>query len=1338
MSKLQVFPPLALLLLILLPASGWAQVCATPGKDGGTVSAVSVTGIVNTYYPSETSAAAGSTLIGVGLPSPGGNPAIGAGDLLLVLQVQGARIDTSNNASYGDGVAGGNAMGFLAGTRTAGTHELVVATGPRQTTGCPVGATGCIPITGDGAGGGLVNSYSHLDSPARDRFQVIRVPQYFSAVLASGAAALPWDGSVGGVLAIDVASTLGLGGATVDLTGDGFRGGGGRSLSGGGGTFSNTDYVRPSTVGFHASKGEGIAGTPRYVYDGSSLSDLGSDAYPGGGYSRGAPANAGGGGNDWVSSNAHNSGGGGGGGGADGGNGGRTWNSAQNVWGQGGAGTAGVETSLLLLGGGGGAGTSNNAGPGHGARGGGIFWARAQRLSGSGTIRANGAAAPTSRQDGAGGGGGGGTVSVATCGSTFGTLTLEAQGGDGGDVDWNVGDFHGPGGGGGGGILLTSETPSSTSVTGGIPGISPTANNFGAVAGQVGDTSSALAVTVAGASPGCACLATNALVTEVRTGRDEDGPFVAWHVAAQAGSTSFEIFRQNRGDWRSVGSIPALPDGPGTGWYRLPNPDASGDGEAHFVVLETDVHGRELIHGPFRALQDKSAPQRSASVTQGESLTWPLDGAWRSALSQRLPSESATKAEAQGVDLEKPSALRLEISNTGWYLLSRDELASAFGVPYQQVEAWVRRGGLRLEFLGRRVAWTPDELTGGILFYGQGPDELPGTFALTAPHSVYFLRPAQGDVMKIRSAVPRGPLGTPAFVPARFELEAQVFPATVAGTDPQEDFWFWTGAAAATAYDTAAVTFDTPGVVSGPKGARITVRLRGANAFGEAIDHQAEIRLNGQFLGEVTWAGLTDAEGRFDLPSGILLEEGNQLEVRALLPSGVDQSFFYLDSVTVEAPRRPLVASGAGFLPLDLTSASRVVELGPIPSGELLLFENSRPHRPRRVVGFQHLGSTMSFRPPLPGTYELVPRAALKRPGAVLARATVAEPLASRSRRADLLLVTSQALRAGADGWADYRRADGLEVEVVEIETLYDELTFGLASPDALRTLIELSRRWQLPPRAVLLLGDGHFDYRDRYGLNNNPIPPALVATADGLFASDRSLLPKDSGPLSIGRIPANSVEQVLAVLDKVRVHESTGGDWGSTLLLADDSDAGGDFAAALGRMESLLDSDWRRRSVVLEFGSVATSRDTLFQELDEGIGWLHYFGHGGIDRLASEGLLTSADVPNLPRRDSGFLLSALTCNVGRFEFPGIPSLAGSLVTEAGGGALAVLSPTGLAFHSQAEAFGVELARALGTTGPRRLGEALWEAEKAFLGRGGDPGYLELLHLFGDPMLRLP
>src|SRR6202521_2851987 len=283
-----------------------AQGCVTPGSDGPNAT---LTGVVNTYYPATAGAAAGATSISVNAPLAGGGPAIAAGDLLLVIQMQDADINGANSNAYGDGATGAGSTNL----RQTGKYEYVSAAS------AVVG--GVVTIVGSGAGNGLVNSYDFSTTLTATNgfrtFQVIRVPQYSSATLTAGLTAAAWNGAVhaGGVLAIDVAGQLNLNAQTVSVDQLGFKGALGVAQGGGAGT--GTDYVRPTGGGAHGYKGEGVAGTPRYLYDAINNAQVlplpGADGYPSGDAARGAPGTAGGGGTDsHPSGNDENSGGGGG------------------------------------------------------------------------------------------------------------------------------------------------------------------------------------------------------------------------------------------------------------------------------------------------------------------------------------------------------------------------------------------------------------------------------------------------------------------------------------------------------------------------------------------------------------------------------------------------------------------------------------------------------------------------------------------------------------------------------------------------------------------------------------------------------------------------------------------------------------------------------------------------------------------------------------------------------------------------------------------------------------------------------------------------------------------
>jgi uncharacterized repeat protein (TIGR01451 family) len=464
--------------------------------------------------------------------------------------MQGAQINSTNTSSYGDGVAGDPASGSTS-LGNSGQFEFVTATAAVPVTG------GALTFTGTGAGGGLLNSYTSAAATATQgiqTYQVIGVPQYTTATFSSTLAALPWSGAVGGVLAVDVASQLTLGG-TVSLDGQGFRGGGGRILAGAAGTLS-TDVVTLSTQATNGSKGEGIAGTPHYIAPALSTITPATTAVstgqavleglPSGSYARGAPGNAAGGSTDAnPTANNQNSGGGAGANGGNGGTGGFGWQSAGIVGGFGGIAFP-ASTSTIVMGGGGGAGTTNdgsywnpvtNAGGADcganctgiyssGTAGGGIVIIHTGSVAGTGTISANGQTALETENDGGGGAGAGGTILVFANSGSLSGLTASAAGGNGG-VTWPAdppgtpfpGNRHGPGGGGGGGVILESATPGPTSITGGIPGWSTLANDsYGATAGQPGFISSGLSITeTPGTQSGAYCAGADLAVTNAGT-----------------------------------------------------------------------------------------------------------------------------------------------------------------------------------------------------------------------------------------------------------------------------------------------------------------------------------------------------------------------------------------------------------------------------------------------------------------------------------------------------------------------------------------------------------------------------------------------------------------------------------------------------------------------------------------------------------------------------------------------------------------------------------------------------------------------------------------------------
>lgn len=200
------------------------------------------------------------------------NTVFSPNDKVMIIQMKGATIDTSNSASFG----------FISALNSAGLYEFGVVN----------------YLSGDTVvlKGPICNNYS-----VKDSVQLIKVAVYTSPVTVTGTlTCAPWANGVGGVLVIDASDSITLN-ADIDVSFNGFLGG---NIFGINFNCGANDYVSPANglSSLDGEKGEGIA---QYV--------------PGKECGRAPSANGGGG------AGAGNTPAGGGGNYGGGGNGGAQW-----------------------------------------------------------------------------------------------------------------------------------------------------------------------------------------------------------------------------------------------------------------------------------------------------------------------------------------------------------------------------------------------------------------------------------------------------------------------------------------------------------------------------------------------------------------------------------------------------------------------------------------------------------------------------------------------------------------------------------------------------------------------------------------------------------------------------------------------------------------------------------------------------------------------------------------------------------------------------------------------------------------------------------------------------
>jgi hypothetical protein len=148
---------------------------------------------------------------------------INSGDVLLIIQMQGAQISAANDSTYGKGSSGdGRVNGYLDNAELlAGNMEYVVATNSVALAGGTVNLAAA-----------TINSYHRFGTDGQYRYQVIRVASYNNLVIGADISAPAWNGTSGGVIVIYASGNIDMNGKTISAAAAGFRGGGGMGLSG--------------------------------------------------------------------------------------------------------------------------------------------------------------------------------------------------------------------------------------------------------------------------------------------------------------------------------------------------------------------------------------------------------------------------------------------------------------------------------------------------------------------------------------------------------------------------------------------------------------------------------------------------------------------------------------------------------------------------------------------------------------------------------------------------------------------------------------------------------------------------------------------------------------------------------------------------------------------------------------------------------------------------------------------------------------------------------------------------------------------------------------------------
>ncbi len=844
---------------------------------------------------------------------------------------------------------------------------------------------------------------------------------------------------------------------------------------------------------------------------------------------------------------------------------------------------------------------------------------------------------------------------------------------------------------------------------------------------------------------------------------------VEWRTAVEIGTLGFDLWRQRSGEDGYTRVNPRLVRGllgpMQGGTYRVVDKGARPGDTVSYILAESDTRGRGRNFGPFTV-----TPLEELDLAKTSAL--PTEGVSRTANTSRVRGDRRAAAGAKTVKLGVPSGLvKVAVREPGLVWLANKDLASAFGVTQDTVTQWIADGSLWInaespeppppfglifadgfesgddarwnedvpdepfELLG--VAWAAAEGASGIYFYGE---------ALDSPYTednVYWVGVGHGAPMAWRSAAPSGAPTDEAFAEV-LHFEEELWPLTSVMTDPEGDFWMWDYFFSNTpGYDVKTFVLPVPDPAADGGPGTLRVYLQGASVDAIEPNHNLEVRLNGSQLGGTwSWHGDEPYVVEVDFPQSLLVDGDNLLEIAALAAPGLEYDVVYLDAVEISY-RRLYQALGDR---LEGTAVAGTVAVTGFSSDDVTVYDITDPVMPVVLYSVNvepgENGFAVSFEA-LEGMRFLVatPASAVS---PVRVEADLASNLSDPANAGRYVVVAGPGLEGEAAAFAALREAQGLSAVVAPVEDVYDEFSGGIVTPWAIRDFLRhATENWTEAPEYVFLLGDGSLDHTNRDGLGESLVPAPFTVTGDGLVPSDNSLadwLGDDGVPeLAIGRLPAQSAAEAAAYRQKVAAFEASDGDWKQrTLWLADEPDIGGDFGDDTDGIISAMPGGYAVERIYLDDLDLAEAWELTLEKMAAGALLVNFLGHGGLDRIADEGLLLTDDVELMENGERAPFLTALTCIVGRFDIPDFDTFAEALLLKGDGGAVAVWSPAAFSMNESAKRLGAHHIEAIAGGSHSTIGSTVRAALAAYATAGeGEADLVRIVTLLGDPATRI-
>lgn len=803
-----------------------------------------------------------------------------------------------------------------------------------------------------------------------------------------------------------------------------------------------------------------------------------------------------------------------------------------------------------------------------------------------------------------------------------------------------------------------------------------------------------------------------------------------WSTSTETGNVGFNIYVED-GDQLTLVNTELIPSKVTDSLERQDYSFTADVAGNTFYIEDVSVLGEARRHGPFQLgeeygnrLEEDKIDQTAIQQEHTGKQTGRQD---KLKQNMKIPAAALEAATGGEPGMQLANTLNLKVRQTGIYRVSYEMLRDAgldlAGVPIAKI-ALTNQGQAVPVYVDGKGKFGPG---GFIEFYGQALD------TIYTDTNIYTLQVSRTPAIRVQanSALPGNGLKPPASYLETLVVNNQKAYANYA---PGVDAWYDTSMLVYKTSKSWSFPFQVIGLADPAAPANLELVVWGVTPWPQSPDHHLVVILNGITVADQTFDGLVEQILKISLPSGVLQEGANTLQLTLPGDTGVKYDMVNLDKFSLSYQRLFQAQDGR----LTFSAAGKAFVVTNLPSKNVVVYRMSEAGVERlERVNVQAAGST--FTASFAGTnqsatYLVSAVERLYTPALEAVRLP-----ANLNTPAQYLIISHPDFISGLEPLVQARQAQGLTVSVVDVNDLYTQYSYGIFDPQAIKQYIAYAAK-NLGTQYVLLVGGDTYDYRNYLGRNSLSFIPSIYATtgptvkfvpADPLYTD----LNNDNLPdLAIGRFPVRTSAELVLMVNKTLAY--AGKNYGrSAVYTSDKYDGSISFKNISTGLAAGLPASWSVENIHLDDMSVTAAQSKLLAAMNRGTALVTFTGHSGPATWTFSNLFTTKEAAALTNAERPFVVVQWGCWNTYYVDPVNNYLVQSFLFSGDRGAAAVLGAATLTDSNSERLLGELLSPRLVAPG-MTMGQALQTAKSELALT--HPELLDVLlgwSLMGDPAL---